>query len=82
MKLTYDITTLTPYINWAYFFFAWQLKDEEQKAHIKSEAEAFLASIKDRYYAHALFQIVDAHAEGDDIVIEENGVRIPFLRQQ
>ena len=82
MKLTYDITTLTPYINWAYFFFAWQLKDEEQKSRIKSEAEAFLASIKDRYYAHALFQIVDAHAEGDDIVIEEHGIHLPFLRQQ
>ena len=82
MKLTYDITTLTPYINWAYFFFAWQLKDEEQKARIKSEAEAFLFSIKDRYYAHALFRIVDAHAEGDDIVMEENGVHLPFLRQQ
>ena len=82
MRLTYDIDTLTPYINWAYFYYAWQLKDEEQKAHIKREAEEFLASVKDKYYAHAVFQIVDAHADGDDIVIEENGVHLPFLRQQ
>jgi cobalamin-dependent methionine synthase I len=82
MRLTYDIDTLTPYINWAYFYYAWQLKDEEQKAHIKREAEEFLASVKDKYYAHAVFLIVDAHADGDDIVIEENEVHLPFLRQQ
>ena len=82
MRLTYDIDTLTPYINWAYFYYAWQLKDEEQKAHIKREAEEFLASVKDKYYAHAVFQIVNAHADGDDIVIEENSVHLPFLRQQ
>lgn len=82
MKLTYDISTLVPYINWAYFYFAWQLKDEANKQRMRSEAESFLASIQGKYYAHALFKIVDAHAEGDDIIIEENGKRLPFLRQQ
>lgn len=82
MKLTYDISTLVPYINWAYFYFAWQLKDEANKQRMRSEAELFLASIQGKYYAHALFKIVDAHAEGDDIIIEENGKRLPFLRQQ
>ena len=82
MKLTYDISTLVPYINWAYFYFAWQLKDEANKQRMRSEAESFLTSIQGKYYAHALFKIVDAHAEGDDIIIEENGKRLPFLRQQ
>lgn len=82
MKLTYDISTLVPYINWAYFYFAWQLKDEANKQRMRSEAESFLASIQGKYYAHALFKIVDAHAEGDDIIIEENGKHLPFLRQQ
>lgn len=82
MKLTYDISTLVPYINWAYFYFAWQLKDEANKQRMRSEAESFLASIQGKYYAHALFKIVDAHAEGDDIIIEDNGKRLPFLRQQ
>lgn len=82
MKLTYDISTLVPYINWAYFYFAWQLKDEANKQRMRSEAESFLASIQGKYYAHALFKMVDAHAEGDDIIIEENGKRLPFLRQQ
>ena len=79
MKLTYDISTLVPYINWAYFYFAWQLKDEANKQRMRSEAESFLASIQGKYYAHALFKIVDAHAEGDDIIIEENGKRLPFF---
>ena len=82
MKLTYDISTLVPYINWAYFYFAWQLKDEANKQRMRSEAESFLASIQGKYYAHGLFKIVDVHAEGDDIIIEENGKRLPFLRQQ
>ena len=82
MKLTYDISTLVPYINWAYFYFAWQLKDEANKQRMRSEAESFLASIQGKYYAHALFKIVDAHAEGDAIIIEENGKCLPFLRQQ
>ena len=82
MKLTYDISTLVPYINWAYFYFAWQLKDEANKQRMRSEAESFLASIQGKYYAHALFKVVDAHAEGDDIIIEENGKRLPLLRQQ
>ena len=82
MKLTYDISTLVPYISWAYFYFAWQLKDEANKQRMRSEAESFLASIQGKYYAHGLFKIVDVHAEGDDIIIEENGKRLTFLRQQ
>ena len=27
MKLVYDISELIPYINWPYFFFAWQVKE-------------------------------------------------------
>jgi cobalamin-dependent methionine synthase I len=95
MILTYDISDLQPYINWVYFYFAWQLKDKAEQQRIRSEAEAFLQECQGRYQAYALFQIVKAHAEGDDIVIdrgkckeeggkckEECGKRIPLLRQQ
>lgn len=85
MKLTYDISTLMPYINWVYFFHAWQLKDEGEKQRIRREAEAFLASVQDRYRAYALFLIADAYSEGDDIVVESGAskeTRIPCLRQQ
>ncbi len=88
MKLTYDISTLVPYINWVYFYHAWQLKDDDEKQRIRCEAEAFLASVQDRYHAYALFLLADAYADGDDIVVvrgeeqEVRGERIPCLRQQ
>ena len=95
MILTYDISDLQPYINWVYFYFAWQLKDKTEQQRIRSEAETFLQECEGCYQAHALFLIVEAHAEGEDILVEsgmwnvergkrkeEGGKRIPLLRQQ
>ena len=42
MLLAYDIQELVPYINWVYFFYAWQVKNDDEKAHLRQEAEAFL----------------------------------------
>lgn len=81
MILVYNIPELKPYINWSYFYFAWQLKQEEEQLRIRREAESFLTEVSSRYKVYACFQIVEAHSEGDDIVLQ-NGFRIPFLRQQ
>ena len=80
MILTYDISDLQPYINWVYFYFAWQLKDKTEQQRIRSEAETFLQECEGHYQAYALFQIVEAHAEGEDVLVERG--RIPLLRQQ
>ena len=80
MILTYDISDLQPYINWVYFYFAWQLKDKAEQQRIRSEAETFLQECEGHYQAYALFQIVEAHAEGEDVLVERG--RIPLLRQQ
>ena len=45
MIQTYDISQLRPYINWPYFFFAWQVKDPSEKERLRQEAEAFLDTI-------------------------------------
>ena len=84
MILSYDISDLEPYINWAYFFFAWQLKDEKEQQRIRQEAEEFLSEHEGRYKAHAIFLLLEAHAEGDDIIVEHDGeqVVLPLLRQQ
>lgn len=82
MKIVYEISELVPYINWAYFYFAWQLKEKAQQMQIRQEAELFLNHLEGRYHAYALFQIVDAYADHDDIVIEESGIRLTMLRQQ
>lgn len=78
--LTYGISELEPYINWPYFYFAWQVKDRGEQARLKDEAAGVLRSLDGRYSARALFAVGDAVSDGDDIVFE--GTRIPVLRQQ
>jgi cobalamin-dependent methionine synthase I len=92
MILSYDIYEVSPYINWVYFFFAWQVKDEAEQRRLRGEAEKCLSSFEGKYHTHALFQLFDAHSDGDDIVVgrseeegvrrKEEGTRIPCLRQQ
>ena len=80
MKLTYDISALIPYINWPYFFFAWQVKEEKEKKRLHTEADAFLNQLEGRYHAYAIFELYEANSDEDDIVME--GQRLPLLRQQ
>jgi cobalamin-dependent methionine synthase I len=84
MILHYDIPGLIPYINWSYYFFAWQLKREEEQRRMRQEAEAFLSGVSETYRAHAVFQLLDARGAGDDIVVMIGGREesIPLLRQQ
>ena len=80
MKLTYDISELVPYVNWVYFFFAWQVKEESEKQRLRSEAEVLLKELNGRYHVYGLFDLFEANADGDDIIV--NGKRLPLLRQQ
>ena len=77
MIITYDIHELVPYINWAYFFFAWQVKNEDEKARLRQEAEMLLTQWEGHYHAYGLFELFEANADGDDIVVrsQETGVR-------
>ena len=80
MILTYDISALIPYINWPYYYFAWQVKEPAEKKRLRTEAEAFLRQQEGRYHAYAIFELYEANADGDDIAIGSK--RIPLLRQQ
>lgn len=94
--LTYDIADIVPYINWLYFFHAWGLsgKPAGEKEKMKQEALLMLKSWYGKYHTHALFRLMKACSDGDDIVLiddlndKTNGqtirseVRIPMLRQQ
>ena len=90
MILSYDISELIPYINWPYFFFAWQVKEPSEKDRLRQEAESLLQQLEGKYHAYGLFELFDAHSDGDDIVVGKKGVRsqesgvsrIPCLRQQ
>lgn len=79
-KLTYKISEVRDYINWGYFYYAWMLRQPEQQAKIRREAEALLDRWEDVYQSKALFAIGEANSDGDDIILE--GYRIPMLRQQ
>lgn len=78
----YNISTLRPYINWLYFYFAWGLsgKPQEAKDRMRAEAEHMLDSLETRYQTHAAVGLFDANSDGDDILIGD--VRLPMLRQQ
>lgn len=87
--ITYTIDELRPYINWPYFYYAWQLRDRAEQQRIRGEAERFLGSVAYRYRAHTLVYIGPAGSDGDDILFPaspEQGllqeVRLPMLRQQ
>ena len=91
MKLTYEISDIAPYINWAYFYHAWGMSGmpESEKVQLRQEAEEALRQIDGTYQTFGLFELFDAHSDGDDIVVfegvrsQESGVRrIPCLRQQ
>ena len=90
MIISYDISELIPYINWPYFFFAWQVKESSEKDRLRQEAESLLQQLEGKYHAYGLFELFDAYSDGDDIVVgkkgdrsQESGVsRIPCLRQQ
>lgn len=82
MKLDYAIADVAPYINWIYFFHAWGSSHMPQQDKVRLQAEAMerLQRHADHYHTHAVFRLLDAHSDGDDIVAGDT--RIPMLRQQ
>lgn len=80
LKIAYEISELIPYINWSYFYFAWQLRDVDGQMRIRREAEDVLRELEGRYRAYGIVRLAEAGSDGDDIIF--GGVRIPMLRQQ
>lgn len=80
--LTYDIDELVPYVNWIYFYFAWGMdgKLNAEKEDLRQEALAMLTAWQGVYHAKAVFRLMEANSDGDDLVLE--GIRLPLLRQQ
>ena len=80
--ITYNISEIVPYINWAYFFYAWSMngKAKDAQLELRSEAENLLSDMAGRCHTRAVFALCEANSEGDDIII--NGTRVPMLRQQ
>jgi len=84
------LAELRPYIDWQFFFHAWELKGKfpgilEQPAarELFDDATEQLDEIvrDDLLQARGVYGLWPAHAEGDDVVLD-HGVRFPMLRQQ
>ena len=88
------ISELREYIDWTFFFHAWELKGKfpailESPSHgaaareLFSHAEEMLDEIQSKGWlrARGVYGFWPARAEGDDIVLE-TGLRFPMLRQQ
>jgi 5-methyltetrahydrofolate--homocysteine methyltransferase len=85
-----ELTKITPYIDWQFFFHAWELKGKfpailEQPAarELYDDAKELLDDIVERelLQARGVHGYWPAKADGDDIVLDE-GTRFCFLRQQ
>jgi 5-methyltetrahydrofolate--homocysteine methyltransferase len=87
-----SLTTLREYIDWQFFFHAWELKgrfpailDQPAAREVYDDAQQMLDEIVagDLLQARGVYGFWPAAAEGDDIVVRsEPGTRFSFLRQQ
>jgi 5-methyltetrahydrofolate--homocysteine methyltransferase len=85
-----DLEELVPFIDWQFFFHAWELKGRfpailEQPAarELYDDAQALLAELTKNKSLHArgVYGFWPAAVEDDDIVLE-GATRLPMLRQQ
>jgi 5-methyltetrahydrofolate--homocysteine methyltransferase len=88
-----SLAELRPYIDWTFFFTAWELKGRypqilEHPRHGQAAREVFEAAnalldrivSDDSLSARGVYGFWPARAEGDDVVIADT--RLPMLRQQ
>ncbi|MBR4782797.1 MAG: 5-methyltetrahydrofolate--homocysteine methyltransferase [Bacteroidaceae bacterium] len=80
----YNITELTPYIDWTYFLHAWSMPSTgNETEELIEDARHTLRQLEADVECVALVGIFNAHAQGNDIMIEgSEPVRIPCLRQE
>jgi 5-methyltetrahydrofolate--homocysteine methyltransferase len=89
-----DIATLRKYVDWTFFFHAWELKgrypailDDPEKGEVARDLYAAANELLDEIVrdgslqARGVYGFWPARAEGDDVVLD-GGVRFPMLRQQ
>jgi 5-methyltetrahydrofolate--homocysteine methyltransferase len=85
-----ELPTLRTYIDWQFFFHAWELKgkfpailDRPAARELYDDAQALLDEIvrDGTLQARGVSGYWPAHADGDDVVLDD-GTRFCFLRQQ
>jgi len=88
-----DLSTLREYVDWQFFFHAWDLKgkfpailDNPAARELYDDAQELLDEIVREGWlrAHGVYGFWPASSDGDAVVVhsDNNGVRFEFLRQQ
>ncbi|HEY3543988.1 MAG TPA: methionine synthase, partial [Gaiellaceae bacterium] len=83
-----SVEELREYIDWQFFFHAWELKgkfpailDQPVARELYDDAQALLSELD--VSARGVYGFWPASSDGDDIVVhDDNGTRFHFLRQQ
>jgi 5-methyltetrahydrofolate--homocysteine methyltransferase len=83
----HSIAEVEPYINWAMFYAAWQVRGHEQREQLRADAEKLLERIKAEKILRleGIAGVFAARREGDDIVVSTpkgREIRLPQLRRQ
>jgi 5-methyltetrahydrofolate--homocysteine methyltransferase len=85
-----DLETLTRFVDWQFFFHAWELKgkfpailDRPEAKELYDDALTLLAEITlaGSLVPRGVYGFWRAHSDGDDVLLED-GTRFCFLRQQ
>jgi 5-methyltetrahydrofolate--homocysteine methyltransferase len=88
-KVQPALSELVRYIDWQFFFHAWDLKgkfpailENPAARELYDDAQALLRTILQgaSLHPHGVYGFWPAHAEGDDVIVA--GARFCFLRQQ
>jgi 5-methyltetrahydrofolate--homocysteine methyltransferase len=88
-ELTVEVSDLVAYIDWQFFFHAWDLKgkfpallENPAARELYDDATALLREIArdGRLQARGIYGFWPAYADGDDVVVDTT--RFSFLRQQ
>jgi 5-methyltetrahydrofolate--homocysteine methyltransferase len=90
-----DLATLREYVDWQFFFHAWELKgkypailDDPVKGEVARDLFANANELLDMVVsdmslsARGVYGFWPARTEGDDLVLDGGAVRFPMLRQQ
>jgi 5-methyltetrahydrofolate--homocysteine methyltransferase len=90
-----SVASLREYVDWTFFFHAWELKgrypailEDPEKGEVARDLFAAATELLDEIsadgslQARGVYGFWAAQAEGDDLVLEGGGVRFPMLRQQ
>lgn len=89
------IETLLPYIDWTPFFITWRIKgtyplvleNEETKVEAKKlfdDANHLLRklALRPELVGRAVFGFFEANSADEDVLLQESGIKLCFLRQQ